>query len=113
MTKPPTEYPWATLYNLESQLGPATLPAVRRVGRPRNPIPREDTLIQLTSDETRKLDELNGQILKQFAPAKVSRGQIIGFSLRLTSTIIARKDALEGTSDWNELWDKLSGAQDE
>jgi hypothetical protein len=113
MTKPPSSTPWALLYNLESQLGPATLPAVRRVGRRPSLIPRGNVLIQLTADERRTLDENFGLIKTQFAPVKLSRGQIVGFALRLMNEMISQKGALEETKDWRELWDKLSGTQHE
>jgi hypothetical protein len=113
MTKPKSQQPWALLYNLESHLGESALPALGRVGRPRSPIPRKDTLIQLSSEERKNIDELYGLIKKQFAPAKISRGQIVGFSLRLTSSLIDQKGGIEDTKDWGFLWEKLSGAQNE
>jgi hypothetical protein len=111
MSKPPTQQPWAVLYNLESRLGQTAIPAVGRVGRPRSPIPRTDTHIQLTSEETKNLDELYGLIKMQFAPAKVSRGQIVGFSLRLLSSIIDQKNGIKDALEWGSLWEKLSGSQ--
>jgi hypothetical protein len=113
MSKPTSPQPWALLYNLESRLGTSNLPAIRRAGRPRSPIPRKDTLIQLTSDETKTLDEMAGLIKKQFAPAKVSRGQLVGFSLRLLAASISFRGGIDDTADWGELWEKLSEIKNE
>jgi hypothetical protein len=113
MTKPPPTQPWAVLYNLESKLGPATLPAIRRVGREPAMIPRENKMIQLTADEKRTLEQTIGLLKAHFAPAKVSGGQIVGFAIRLLNYEVTQKGVLESTKDWPELWEKIAGNQGE
>ena len=100
-------YPWAMLYNLESQRGQPKISETRRVGRPRNPIPRTQTSIMMTSEEKRILRELTYSLQEKFVPAIVSRSQIIGLGLHIVKTLIDEYGLPEDVNDWPSLMETL------
>lgn len=98
-----TTYPWAMLYNLESQRSERRISELRRVGRPRNPIPRTQTSIMMTAEEKRILRELTYNLQEKFVPATVSRSQIIGLGLHVVKTLIDEYGLPEDVKDWPSL----------
>ena len=97
--------PWAVLYNLESQLEPQVAQTKRRVGRPRNPIPRVRVTAMLTADERRLLRQLTNRLQEQLDTSHVTQGQIVGLSLRMLERMLesaALPEAADG-ADWPAL----------
>lgn len=103
MSKEPAPHPWALLYNVESQLSQQPQPKVRRVGRPRRPIPRSRVMLLLTADEERMLRQLTKVIEEKLYPAKVSRSQVVGLSLRLLNIRIEGTELSAQVTDWPTL----------
>ena len=77
MSDEETTYPWAMLYNLESQRGQRVVSDRPRAGRPRNPIPSSRASVMFTSEERKFIRELTFQIQELLVPAKVSRSQVL------------------------------------
>jgi hypothetical protein len=96
-------YPWAALYNLESQRGTRSPERPRRVGRPRNPIQRSQTSIHLTAEEKRLLVRLTALLEERFFPAKVSRSQVVGLGIHLLGARLLEQDVPEEVDDWPSL----------
>ena len=103
MSEENTTYPWAMLYNLESQRGDRRISEPRRVGRPRNPIPRTQTSIMMTAEEKRILRELTYNLQEKFVPATISRSQIIGLGLHVVKILIDEHGLPEDVKDWSSL----------
>jgi hypothetical protein len=104
-----TTYPWAMLYNLESQRGERRVRESRRVGRPRNPIPRTQTSIMMTAEEKRILRELTYSLQEKFIPATVSRSQIIGLGLHVVKALMDEIILPDDVNDWPSLVVALTG----
>jgi hypothetical protein len=79
--------PWAALYNLES--GTERQSNDRpRMGRPPRPVPRRTFTVQLTNEEARAMLLMQNTLRASFTheghPVTISRGQVVGWALRLT-----------------------------
>ena len=108
MSEQETTYPWAMLYNLESQRSQRAVSDRPRAGRPRNPIPRTQATVMMTAEEKKILRELTFNIQELFVPAKVSRSQVIGLCLHIVKTLMDRYDLPDGVSDWPSLVSALT-----
>ena len=106
---PRRSYPWAELYNLESNLGrsPQVVKA-RRPGRPNSPIPRKKKTLAFTEEEETTLKRLTYKIGGFLNPGSVNRGQVVGLALRLLEMDLERIN-LPGqeTVDWPALVEAL------
>ncbi len=103
MAKRAPRYPWALLYNLESQIERPAMPSERGVGRPRNPIPRSRVTLLMTADEVRTLQHLTHQMQDHLHPAKISRSQVVGIALRLLKIKLDKIKLPETVVDWPTL----------
>ncbi len=104
-----SNYPWAELYNLESQMSaPSARIADRRVGRPSRPIPRKNTLLQLTDGERRTLRQLTTRLEDLFDSEHVTRSQVTGFALQFLSLTLEQAILPEQISGWDALIAALS-----
>lgn len=112
MSNKPANYPWALLYNLESQLGQQPLPRMRRVGRPSRPIPRTRVMLLLTADERRMLQRLTNIVGEKLYPAKISRSQVVGLALRLLGLKLDGKELPGEVVDWPTLITALAGEEE-
>ena len=99
----PPPYPWAQLYNVESNLHPSRQPSVHKRGRPARLIPRKKTLLELTDSELRLLRRLTNRTAEVLYPGKVSRSQIIGLALQMLEAQFASSNLPEPPTDWNTL----------
>ena len=113
MSDKETTYPWAMLYNLESQRSRSVVSDRPRTGRPRNPIPRTHATVMMTSEESKILRDLTYNIQELFVPAKVSRSQVVGLSLHIVKTLIDKYGLPEEVSDWPSLVLALTEKADE
>ena len=108
-----TKYPWALLYNLESQRGQQPMPGVRRIGRPPNPIPRSRVMLLLTAEEERALQQATSIIQEKLYPARVSRSQVVGMAIRLLQMKLEGKGLAEAVTDWPALVSHLAEGNNE
>ncbi len=76
---PRPTYPWAQLYEIESQLIQGKPSGTR--GRPSRPVPRHNTTLSLTEEESQLLTEITGTL--SIHVTRASQGQIGGLALHL------------------------------
>ena len=101
---PSAKSPWATLYDLESQIGvPRPHVEKRRVGRPARPIPRKRTLLELTDGELRALRQLTAQLQELFDSNRVTRSQVAGFALQVLAAQMAQTKLPTRAAGWDTL----------
>ncbi|MGQ9555911.1 MAG: hypothetical protein ACUVWR_17560 [Anaerolineae bacterium] len=113
MSSHQSKYPWALLYNLESQRGQQPMPGARRVGRPPNPIPRSRVMLLLTAEEERALQQATALIQEKLLPARVSRSQVVGMAIRLLQMKLEEQGIAEEVEDWPALVSHLADGNHE
>jgi hypothetical protein len=102
--KKESTYPWARLYNLESQIVHRKVEGeARPIGRPKNPIPRSQKTLWLTAEELRILELLASALRERFFPAKVSYSQVIGLGIHMMDELILQRSLLDESEDWPSL----------
>jgi hypothetical protein len=109
MSSRSSRYPWALLYNLESQLTQQPAPAVKRPGRPPRLIPRSRFTLLLTADEERALQHITAAIQEKLYPAKISRSQVVGMAVRMLNMRLEESELGEDVTDWPSLIAALAG----
>jgi len=108
MSDEETTYPWAMLYNLESQRGQRVVSDRPRAGRPRNPIPRTQATLMMTSEERKILRDLTYNIQELLVPANVSRSQVVGLALHIVKVLVDKYELPKEVSDWPSLVSALT-----
>lgn len=101
----PLQYPWASLYDIESGVRTLNLPhALSGPGRPLKPVKRLKTSITLTDEEKRLYEKLAYVLGSKLHPHKVTKGQVIGLALRLLDSQVEKlPKSLDG-------WESLAAA---
>ena len=117
MTPPKTPAPlktperlWTALYNVESNLrGNARQAPRTKRGRPPSSNPRENTSVYLTEQEQTVLKQLVTKLEETMPSGTVSRGQVVGFALRLMAELIERCGLpnRDNSPDWTAVVDHL------
>jgi hypothetical protein len=85
------QYPWASLYDIESGVRKINLPnKPSGAGRPVKIVNRLHTSITLTDEEKRLYEKLAYTIGSKMHPNKVTKSQVLGLALRLLDFQIDR-----------------------
>ncbi|HNB51486.1 MAG TPA: hypothetical protein PK530_06065 [Anaerolineales bacterium] len=98
----PLQYPWASLYDIESGVRKLNLgTSSGRAGRPPKAINRLHTSITLTDEEKRLYEKLTYVIGSKLHPNTVTKSQVLGLALRLLDVQVEK---LPKTADsWETL----------
>lgn len=87
----PLQYPWASLYDIESGIRKLNLPTPSgRAGRPPKAINRLHTSITLTDEEKRLYEKLTYVIGSKLHPNTVTKSQVLGLALRLLDSQVEK-----------------------
>lgn len=102
-SKKQASYPWAELYDLESQRKDShdNVGTTRKIGRPNRLYPRHVTTVMLSDEEQAVFDELHYLIRNALRPATVTKGQVYGLALRLL--LSKTKNLPERADTWERL----------
>ena len=108
----PLQYPWASLYDIESGVRKLNLPhQPSGAGRPPKSVNRLHTSITLTDEEKRLYEKLTYLIGSKLHPNKVTKSQILGLALRLLDSQVEKLP--RSVDSWETLARFLFTAEEE
>ena len=107
---PDTTYPWAALYQLESNPPPAQRAKTKGRGRPNSPIARKQKALTFTEDENKSLQHATNRIALYLSPAKIHQNQVAGLAFRVLDILLdERVGNPDEVKDWSSLVEALLG----
>jgi len=108
----PLQYPWASLYDIESGVRKLNLPHhAGGAGRPIKPIKRLHTSITLTDEEKRLYEKLSYLVGSKLHPNKVTKSQVLGLALRLLDSQVEKLP--RSVDSWETLASFLFTSEEE
>jgi hypothetical protein len=106
--KVPSSYPWAVLYDMESQRGRRPIVEGQK-GRPPDVVEKKNKTFSLSLNDLDKFSDTEYHLSKLLSPHTVFKSQVFGLAIRLLAAELDKLDEQERSkvNSWVQLKDLL------